>query len=151
MSEDLMDDLWETEEETTQDKRGKNRGKEKHPRQRTPELNLKGFSCRLGTIKKKRMNKETHKLEIVNAEVTIAKDPRCWVLRIGSDVTYPTTLTHAILALASQDIEIEGTTTADEVIAALAETKDRIVERIADLERKVEEWDKTEHYKEIGL
>lgn len=152
MSEDLMSDLWEMEEgETEEGKKKKSHKKEKHPRQRTPEISLKGFGCCLGTLRKKMKNKTTGKLETVDAPIVIVKDPRCWILKVGNDTIYPSSLTGVFMAIANQDIELEGLTTADEVITALAETRDRIVERIADLERRVEEWDKTEQYKMSNL
>lgn len=83
--------------------------------------------------------------------VTLSKDSRCWILRIGNETTYPASLTSVFFSLAREEMDLNGITTHEEVIGMLEDVRDSIIERVANLEEKVEAWDRTKYHKETLL
>jgi hypothetical protein len=157
MNEDLLSDLWGEgeEEDKPREKEKRTRKKKKtseHPRRRAPELDLKGFSCEIGTVRRMvRKSKEDATKILAEVPVVVSKDPRCWILRIGGETTYPASLTGLFLTLTKEEFRLEGITTLEEILAAVEEARDRIIEKVATLEKKVEEWDRSSQYKEMQL
>ena len=151
MNEDLLSDLW-GEPKPTKTTTKKKTTKSGHPRHREPELDLAGFDCSIGTARRMvRKSKDDNTLVPKNVPILVTKDRRCWVLKIGSSTTYPTSLTSVFMTIAREDVQLSGVSSTDDVISALEKTRDHIIEMVSGLEKKVEEWDRSEHHKQTHL
>jgi len=147
----LWDDEQEEQEKPKEKKKRTRKPKEGHPRHRVPEITIKGFKCEIATFTKMSKDKESGETREVEVKVIIDRDATSWALRVGNDTNYPASLTGIFLDLTRRGITLNGVATTDDVIEALERTKNEIVEIVAELERKVEEWDRTEMYGQVSL
>jgi hypothetical protein len=95
-----------------------------------------GFRMKLGTCK--RRGKEGVVKEV---PILIAKDPLCWILRIGSHQVYPTSLVGVFESIAQQEaLELNADATIEELIETQRGIENRIKEMGKILDQRIREY-----------
>jgi hypothetical protein len=117
-----VDDLWGPEETPEPPKKPKKKPK-KMARAAKVEI-PKGFRIQLGTCKRRGKDGKANKVPIL-----LAKDPLCWILRIGGHQTYPTSLLGVFQSIAQQEsLELNSDATIEDLMEDQRGIEDRIKE-----------------------
>lgn len=126
-----LNDLWEEEApETAPEKKGK-----KSKPKKVKDTSM-GFRIQLGTCRRRGKGGE-----IQEAAILLAKDPLCWILRIGSHQTYPTSLASVFETIAQETaLELNSDATVEDLIAQAKTTEGRIKEMGTILDKRIREF-----------
>jgi hypothetical protein len=131
-----IDDLW-GEDEEPKPKRAKPERKEPKKKEKPKKVKdtSAGFRMKLGTVR--RRGKEG----MQELPILIAKDPLCWILRIGSSQTYPVSLSSVFEAIAQNDgLELNGDTDVEDVIKETKAIEGRIREMGRILDERIRKY-----------
>jgi hypothetical protein len=126
-----LDDLWGEEEPKKKAK--------KKPKKISPKAVKEapaGFRIQLGTCKRRGKDGAT-----VEVPILLAKDPLCWILRIGSSQTYPTNLVGVFTTIAQQEaLELNSDATIEDLISEITAIEARIKEMGTILDKRLREF-----------
>jgi hypothetical protein len=124
-----LDDLWGEEEEKPEPKKSK-KAKPKKVKDTSA-----GFRMKLGTCRRR------GKDGVQEMPILIAKDPLCWILRIGSSQTYPVSLSSVFEAIAQHDdLDLNGETSVEDAIKETKAIENRIKEMGRILDKRIREY-----------
>jgi hypothetical protein len=127
-----IESLWGAEEKPAP--RKKSSKKKKTTPAKVKDTSV-GFRVQLGTCRKR------GKDGIREMPILLAKDSRCWILRIGSFQTYPTSLVGVFQTIAQEEaLELNADATVEDVIAEQKAVEERIAEMGRRLDKRIREY-----------
>ncbi len=127
-----LNDLWD--EPRTEQAPPKRKGKA--PKPKKVEDTSVGFRIQLGTCRRRGKAGEIQEVAIL-----LAKDPLCWILRIGSHQTYPTDLGLVFETIAQETaLELNSDATITDLIAQTKAIEGRIKEMGTILDKRIREF-----------
>lgn len=110
-----IDDLWEEKP-----KNEKRRGRKKKPK-KVKDTSV-GFKIELGKCRRR-----GKKGKIVTAPILLAKDPLCWILRIGTHQTYPSSLSVVFETIAQEKaLELNANASIEDLIEEMKTIEENI-------------------------
>jgi len=129
-----LDELWgEQEEETVEAAPPTETRKERKKKERPVKVEdtSVGFRTQLGTCRRRGKDGK-----IQDAPILLAKDHLCWILRVGSSQTYPTSLAVVFETISKESaLELNG----DADVGALVKETRAIEERVAEMGRVLDQ------------
>ncbi len=130
-----LDDLWgdeasEKPPQTPPQKKGK------QPKPKKVKDTSVGFRIQLGTCRRRGKGGE-----LQEAPILLAKDPLCWVLRIGSSQTYPVNLASVFETIAQETaLELNDESTIEDLVEHIKAIEGRIKEMGTILDKRIREF-----------
>jgi len=140
----ILDDLWgdETQDPLKKERRATKKGKKATKKERpavrksTSAKEVKGFRVKLGTCRRRGKGGI-----IEETPILLAKDPLCWVLRIGNHQTYPTSLSGVFDTIAQESaLTINGDATVEDLVTECRGIEERIKEMGRILDERIRKY-----------
>lgn len=123
-----LDDMWGGDEEAPEEKAKKTTKKVKDT--------SAGFRIQLGTCRRRGKEGKPETVPIL-----LAKDPLCWILRIGSYQAYPTSLVGVFESMAQQEaLELNSDARIEDLVENQRGIENRIKEMGTILDKRIREF-----------
>jgi len=131
-----LDDIWGDEPEEKDKNMPKKKTRKGSSKPRKVKDTSVGFRMKLGTcMRRGKEGKAEH------VPILLAKDPLCWILRIGSNQTYPSSLESVFKTISQQEaLQINGDAPVEDLIDAVKKSEERIAEMGRILDKRLREY-----------
>lgn len=132
-----LDDMWGgDEEEAPEEEPEKATKKGKKARPKKVKDTSAGFRMKLGICRRRGKEGKVQEMQIL-----LAKDPMCWILRIGSSQTYPVFLSNVFETIAMETaLELNSDAKIEDLIKDAKATEARIKEMGTILDKRIREF-----------